>query len=191
MSMLRRQTLREGLSEIWSRSQRRGDEMGRASGLKQLRNRRAASAPPPLDETLTTPSLHPSARLLLATGNAPGPVPKTPSKFPQHQQRRSLARRAALHNLYINAQSFIVTEAQLNAEIEKVFGTDEAPVRWNQSNGVWGLEGRPRTVGDMLNLERKGDGKVVDEGGMGRMRRVVETLTGGRGSKLGEAAQKE
>jgi hypothetical protein len=178
--------LREGISEIWARKERTEEVQGRKSGLKVLRNKKAASAPAPLDETLTTPSLHPSVHLLLATNNAAGPSPTKPSKYPEIQEQKSAARKEALHNLYVNAQHFIVNEAQLNDELEKVFGTDENPVRWGETNGVWGLMEKPRTASEMLGIQRKGAGAEVDVSGAGRMKRIGDVLTGGAGSRLWE-----
>ena len=184
MSFVRRQTLREGISEIWARKEERNEDLGRKSGLKRMRNERAARAAAPLDEVLTTPSMHPSVRLALATGNAPGPKPVRSSQYPAMQAAKSAARKEALHNLYVNAQHFIVNEQQLNEEIDRVFGSDEMPVRWNQTNGIWGLQEKPRTAGEMMAQTRSGKNSDVDTQGNERMRRIAETLTGGKNSDL-------
>ena len=187
---MRRQTLREGISEIWARREERSEREGRKSGLRALGNVRAAKAPAPMDEVLTSQSLHPSVRLALATGNVAGPKPVAPSKWPAVQERKSKERKEALHNLYVNAQHFIVNESQLNEEIEKVFGTDERPVRWNQTNGIWGLDAKPRTASEMLNIEQRARETDVDAQGQQRMKRIAEVLTGGKASEIGVEKEK-
>jgi hypothetical protein len=186
LSSVRRQTLREGITELWTRREKTHDVLSKRSGLKQLRNRKAATAPAPLDEILTNPTIHPTARLLIATGNAPGPTQNKKSKYPALQKARSNERKEALHNLYVNAQHFIVNEQQLNANIDEVFGSDEYPLRWNLTgNSVWALQDKPPTVGDMVSADRSGGGTVVDEGGYERLKKIGEVLTGGRGSDIG------
>lgn len=171
--------------ELKDRQEKTHDFLGKSSGLKQMRNRRAATAPAPLDEILTDPTIHQSARLLISTGNAPGPKDLTESKVPKHEAKKSRARREALHNLYVNAQHFIVNEQQLNEEIDTVFGNDETPLRWNGANSVWALPDKPRTTSEMLSVEQKGNRTVADEGAYKRMKQIAEELTGGKMSEIG------
>lgn len=100
---------------------------------------------------------------------------------------RAEHRRAALHNLYVNAGSFITTASQLNATIDKVF--DDNSQFTNDSTpglNIWNL-GFPETVQQLLAREAGGSGrKAVDsaEGNAGmtreRMRKIAEELTGGK-----------
>ncbi|KIW07116.1 uncharacterized protein PV09_01991 [Verruconis gallopava] len=187
LAFIRRQNMREGLSEIWARREKTRDALAKSSGLKRLRNARAAAAPAALDEVLTNPSIHPSTRLLLATGNVPGPAQqRSSSKFKLLELRKSAARHEALHNLYVNAQHFIVNEKQLNEEIDRVFGSDEVPIRWEgKHNGIWGLKDKPRTAAEMLSIENKGLAAVADVGAQERMKKIAEVLTGGKMSSIG------
>jgi hypothetical protein len=46
-----------------------------------------------------------------------------------------------IHRLYLNAQDFIVDEEELSARIEKVFGTADNPICWNNVPGQMSVRG--------------------------------------------------
>ena len=103
-------------------------------------------------------------------------------------------RRDALHSLYMNAQSFITNETQLDEQIEKEFGTQQNPRVFGfgesgyQGTSYWDAA-TPLTTKDMLmnankehatleNIKDDYDKKarVIQD----RMRRLAEELTGGK-----------
>lgn len=102
----------------------------------------------------------------------------------------------SLHTLYLNARHFIVTPQQLDTAVDEAFGTPANPVTFDVTGGqygqsenaasVWAL-GKPERVQDMLNrANRQGSRSAVEsaggyEGVNGeRIRRIAETLTGGK-----------
>lgn len=101
---------------------------------------------------------------------------------------REEVRRNALHNLYVNAGDFIMTDKQLDGVIEKAFD-DNSQFRSDSSEGVniWNL-GYPETVQELLQKASKSGEKLTAldsaEGNeiitRERMRRIGEELTGGK-----------
>lgn len=180
MSDVRRKSLREGIEELWDR-QMTTSEIRAKRGLATVkRNDELAYMPDPEDQQLTLPTLHNSVRTMITMRNAPGKQPRKDSKTGTHEKKKSLRRQEQLHELYVNAQHFIVTEKQLNDEIEKVFGSDDFPIRFNNGNSVWSLHGTPQTTKDMVAADRAGQNHVVDTGGQKRMKTIAEALTGGK-----------
>jgi hypothetical protein len=106
------------------------------------------------------------------------------------QAKKAAVRKDQLHNFYTHARSFIVTEEDLNAAVDKAFGSDEHPVRWGSSGtSVWALHQKPMGVGDMLNpdkvfqLQWNANTETVVQR---RMKRIAEEFTGGRIVKDGQ-----
>jgi hypothetical protein len=93
-----------------------------------------------------------------------------------------------IHKLYLNAHDFIVDEKELSARIDKVFGTDENPVCWdNQPNhiSVWnmdvpqGTESLGNNFGplpDDVNMRSEAEKKELKR----RIMRIAGELTGGK-----------
>ena len=181
MSDIRRQNLRQGITELHDRKKRDTMTMARRSAAKMAMHMKKSTAPDPIDEVLTSQSLHSSVKEMLRTSNAPGRTQKNSRTFVAHQKAKSQERKAQLHKLYVHAQNFIVSEKQLNNELDRVFGSDDYPIRWNGTgNSVWALEAGPMTTQRMLRLSDKEVNATDDTISQKRMRRLSEELTGGK-----------
>jgi len=151
-----------------ARSRRKNDE-----------HEKLARRPEPLDEQLTNQSVTQGIKnLLLKNGTnqlSQGQIRKRTQQGMQKrmaiEQRKSEERKDAIHTLYMHARSFVTTEAQLDAAIEKAFGTVEEPAR---KKLIWEEEGSPKTTQDMLSQEG------VVQKTQRRIKRIAEELTGGK-----------
>jgi hypothetical protein len=103
------------------------------------------------------------------------------AKLESKKARDELERQDSLQALYVNARTFITTEAQLAAEIEKVFpeGENEA---WRsdhqQGENIWNL-GVPPTVQNIVNDSKKSEAARWDLI-QGRVKKLGEQITGGK-----------
>jgi hypothetical protein len=96
-------------------------------------------------------------------------------------------RRDHLHDLYMQARTFIVTPQQLDKAVDEAFGTADNPVTFNSGTSMW-TYGKPDSLQDMLNRANQtgGRGALESAGNRGssvqseRMRRIAEVLTGGK-----------
>jgi len=105
------------------------------------------NAPEREDERLTRPSV-PSEILKLLEKQPSRSLKSDPERLREARENYEAAasdqeahRREALEILYSNAREFIVNEKQLDAAIEEVFGSDEAPISWGiaSEQSIWGL----------------------------------------------------
>lgn len=139
------------------------------------------------DERLTAPSILssqlPSTRRLLDPNRA-ARIAAARANMAAHEAARKEQRREDLHELYVNAGTFITNEAQLDAVVDRVF-EDKKQFQNDASAGenIWHL-GEPQTVAQRMqqaeaggrNPEAVGRARVVKE----RMTRIAEVLTGGK-----------
>jgi hypothetical protein len=102
----------------------------------------------------------------------------------------------ALHTLYMNARTFIVTPEQLDKAVDEAFGTVENPKRFGSSHhgpgtslSVWG-EGRPERIQDMLNTANGVKSRTymdssskAPEISRDRINTIAEVFTGGKMDK--------
>ncbi|KAI9732693.1 MAG: hypothetical protein M1818_007427 [Claussenomyces sp. TS43310] len=192
MAENRRQNLREGLIELHKRKLRSDRIVANRSAAKRENRERRLHAPVREDERLTNPTITAATRKP-QSGNLPDP--NREARLAASQQRiiaRAKAleeeRRDSLHTLYMHARSFITTESQLNAEIEKTFKErpfESIPNKEDAKN-VWDALGAPQTVQDMLSVVNNTQktalafhaGPAVSTGK--RMIKIAEELTGGK-----------
>jgi len=138
-----------------------------------------AKRPEPLVEQLTNQSVTQGIKnlLLKKTGNhlSQNKIRKRIAKGTQRrmaiEQRKSEERKDAIQTLYMHARSFVTTEAQLDAALEKAFGTVEEPAR---KRSIWEDEGSPKTTQEMLSQEG------VVQKTQRRIKKIAEELTGGK-----------
>lgn len=157
------------------------------SAFIRRRNRALANAPEREDERLTKPSLTPEVRALLEPykpqGRTHQEFAKAQQNYAHHVAEQSARRKEALHNLYLHARSFILTEQQLNDAVEKTFGSDEDPIVWGalHDQTVWGL-GPPATVEKMMRKETDYAAQFSQTETLmqSRLRRIAEVLTSGK-----------
>lgn len=166
--------------------------MAKQSARKRRIRDALVSAPPREDERLTSTTITAAMRQL-QVGQLPDPereqrLEEAAARAQAMEAKASAARMDALHTLYMNARSFITTEAQLNAEIDKLFVERpfEHLTRGGQTDNVWDAYGPPPTVQDMLSsvngtqktavLYHRGPAEVTGQ----RVRKMAEELTGGK-----------
>lgn len=146
------------------------------------------------DERLTGPTILQSqlpARLRRDGKPTPIPDPDREARIKaarentaKHEMERSEERRDQLHTLYMNANTFITNEAQLNAVVERVFNdTQQFRGEENEGENVWNL-GYQTTVAQMLDDVNEGK-KATDAGRRARLvtqryTQIAEVLTGGK-----------
>lgn len=183
----RRRNLREGLLELHARKRTLDAARTARSLSKQREHQRLVAMPMREDERLTAPSIL-SSQLPSAVRNLDpdraARVAAARANVAAHEGARKEQRREDLHDLYVNAATFITNEAQLDAVVDRVF-EDKKQFQNDTSAGenIWHL-GEPQTVAQRLqqaeaggrNPEAVGRARVVKE----RMTRIAEVLTGGK-----------
>lgn len=190
MAASRRENLRTGLVNLSYRKAAR--EVGVAHGSRErIREReKALYAPQREDDRLTATTVIKAVSALQTGASVPDPnrearVAASKARVEANFAARELQRRDALHTLYMHARDFIVTEQQLDDEVERIF-TDTPFGKDDYRSNIWDAQGSPITVGTML-FEVNGTQKEAmkyHRGGAAktsqRMKKISEELTGGR-----------
>ncbi|PKY00303.1 hypothetical protein P168DRAFT_293587 [Aspergillus campestris IBT 28561] len=181
----RRQNLREGLQELYSRKQKTTDQMVRKSAEKQQRRAHIFQQPEREDERLTRQSV---TQDMLPRKETVLPDPTREARLAQsaerHEYKKALKefeRLNSVQDLYMGARKFITTEAQLAAEIDRIFPEGENEAWRNdhqQGQNVWNL-GVPPTVQSLATESRKGEASRW-ELIQGRVKKLGEQVTGGK-----------
>ncbi|KAL2216779.1 hypothetical protein M432DRAFT_641674 [Thermoascus aurantiacus ATCC 26904] len=185
MAETRRRNLREGLLELYERKQRTESFMRRRSRAKQARRERILNQPEREDERLTKPSIiqamMPTKQAVLPDPDREERLARSKARLEAREAKKKAERQDALHTLYVNARNFITTEAQLNAEIERVFPEGDNPA-WRsdhqQGDNIWNL-GVPPTVQSMVNHSKKNEvarWDIIQD----RVKQLAEAITGGK-----------
>jgi hypothetical protein len=192
MAATRRQHLREGLVQLHARKVKADTIVAKRSQAKKELRDVLVNAPMREDVRLTNPTIT-SEMSKLQLGALPDPKRKSrlaaaAKRAAAKEASRGALRQDALHSLYMNARSFITTEAQLDAKIEELFVERpfENRVLGGTVNNVWDAYGPPATIQDMLsginNTEKKaiqfhrGPAEVTGR----RITKIAEELTGGK-----------
>ena len=139
-----------------------------------------------MDERLTNPTITAATKALQTTlpdPNRAQRVADSAARVLAIEKEKAEARRDALHTLYMNARTFITTEAQLDAKVEEIFVKD--PHGKRMSSNIWDIN-VPPTVQSMLssvgdtnkNAILYGSGPAATT--LKRMKRIAEELTGGK-----------
>jgi len=150
---------------------------------------KALNAPQREDERLTNPTII-AAMSQLQVGAVPDPgreerIAEKKARVAAIEAAKAEARKDALHTLYMHARDFIVTEEQLNKEVDEIFVQNpfpNAPLK----TSIWDAHHAPQTVQDMLmevnNTQKKavdyhkGPAHITGQ----RLKRIAEELTGGK-----------
>ncbi|KAH8816346.1 hypothetical protein F5884DRAFT_218779 [Xylogone sp. PMI_703] len=190
MAEWRRTNLREGIIELHDRKVRQDKRLARRSELKRKERDQRFNAPIREDERLTNPTIT-AAMSKLQMGVLPDPdrearLVEKAEKAKAKEAMREEARREALHTLYMHARSFITTEQQLDAEIEKIFVESPFGQVHEGKTNIWDALGAPPTVQDMLSTINNTQRSAVafhagpaDLTGK-RIKKIAEELTGGK-----------
>ncbi|KAI1770795.1 hypothetical protein F4818DRAFT_253580 [Hypoxylon cercidicola] len=193
MAASRRENMREGVRALYSRKQHFDARRLERQTAKLAANRAAATAPEREDERLTRASINAQT---LQTAVLPDPERLTRALASRERTellsaQKSEARRDAIQELYMKARSFIVSEGELEAEVERQF----APGYWKgmglsaagyDIQNIWDLDGRPLTVADMLTDVTRTSNALLKNvetekiRTLKRQKEVAEELTGGK-----------
>ncbi|KAE8149273.1 hypothetical protein BDV25DRAFT_156690 [Aspergillus avenaceus] len=185
MAEMRRQNLREGLQELHTRKQRSDNSMMKRSDQKQKRRERIFRQQERNDERLTRSSvvreMLPKRTPVLPDPDRESRLAASQARLEAVQARKAMEQQDSLQSLYMNARNFITTEAQLAAEIDRVFPDGENPAwRSDHQHGenVWNL-GVPPTVQSIVNESKRSEASRWDLI-QGRVKKLGEQLTGGK-----------
>lgn len=185
MADLRRQNLREGLQDLYARKRMAEGTMFSRSRESRTRRDRIFQQPEREDERLTRSStiqaMLPTKQSVLPDPNREERIALSQARLEAKQAEKKAVRKADLQSLYMNARTFITTEEQLAAEIERVFPEGEN-VAWlndhQPGENIWNL-GSPSTVNSLVNQANKNEGAhwdVVQD----RIKQLGEQITGGK-----------
>ena len=185
MAELRRQNLRQGLLNLYNRKRVAEETMLNRSMENQARRERVLQQPEPEDERLTRPSIVQAMKAqkqsILPDPNREERLALSKARMEARQSQKEAQRQEDLQTLYMNARTFIVTEEQLAAEIDRVFpdGENEA---WRNDHqpgeNIWNL-GNPPTVQSLVNEGRKSETARWDVF-QDRVKKLGEQITGGK-----------
>ncbi|KAI1105740.1 hypothetical protein F4804DRAFT_303402 [Jackrogersella minutella] len=193
MAASRRENMRVGVRALYARKQLTDKRRLETQRANLAAHHAAATAPEREDERLTRVSINEGT---LRTFVEPDPrrferALESKARTEGLMARRSEARRDAIQELYMKARTFIVDEADLEAEVNRIF----APEYWRnmglsasgfEVHNIWDLEGKPKTVADMLNDVVRNSSTVLKNTESERTRTlkrqkvVAEELTGGK-----------
>lgn len=186
MAEMRRQNLREGLRKLYSRKQQTEQTMSERSTAKQARRERVFQQPEPEDERFTRASIV-QTMLPQKLGTLPDPnrearLALSKARMEAKQAEKEVQRQEDIQSLYMNARTFIVTEEQLAAEIDRVFPAEGENEAWRndhqQGENIWNL-GTPPTVQSIVNETRRSETARWDTI-QRRVKQLGEQITGGK-----------
>ncbi|KAI1207008.1 uncharacterized protein F4807DRAFT_436662 [Annulohypoxylon truncatum] len=201
MAASRRENMRVGIRALYKRKQLRDTRRAAAQAAKLAAHQEAAAAPEREDDRLTRATIN-AATLQTAVIRDPerferalASRERTTALLAQKSERR----RDAIQELYMKARSFIVDEADLEAEVNKIFAPDYWKSMGLSASGfevrnIWDLHGKPPTVTDILNEVSRTSSTAVKSfeaektRTLKRQKEVAEELTGG---KLDEESDKD
>lgn len=185
MAGLRRKNLREGLQTLYTRKKVAEETMFNRSLENQRRRESVLQQPEPEDERLTRPSvvstMQTQPHTILADPNREERLVLSRARMEAKKAEKDAVRRDHLQSLYMNARTFITTEEQLSAEIDRVFPEGENEAWRNdhqQGENIWNL-GMPPTVQSIVNETRKSETARWDVT-QDRVKKLGEQITGGK-----------
>ncbi|CAG8909446.1 unnamed protein product [Penicillium egyptiacum] len=185
MADLRRQNLRDGLRDLYSRKRSADSKIVSRSLENQNRRDRILQQPEREDERLTRPStiaaMMPHKQPVLPDPNREERLALSRARLEAKQAQKEIERKEHLQSLYVNARTFITTEKQLTAEIDRVFPEGENPAWRNDhqpGENIWNL-GNPPTVFNLANKTRFNEAARWDVS-QERVKKLGEAITGGK-----------
>ncbi|KAK4177736.1 hypothetical protein QBC36DRAFT_326340 [Triangularia setosa] len=185
---IRRKNLEEGIRGLRSRKKLHQDKILARSQYKAEFNNARANAPERADEALTRSTVKQSTAKQVQVKPDPyrfNNAVMARKKTERLAAQKSEARRDALAQLYVAAQTFIVTEKQLEERVEELFKEDTFNKMGNASSNMWELSGAPISVGArQAQISGMGAGlsdptKAATQAAV-RRKLVAEELSGGK-----------
>ncbi|KAM5472043.1 hypothetical protein MferCBS49748_001491 [Microsporum ferrugineum] len=184
MADVRRKHLREGLLELHERKKNAHRRMVARSNAKENRRTQILNQLEREDKRLTAATtvstMKPVKCKVLPNPGAAERLAQSTAKVKETQAAKREDMVNSIHELYLNAQTFIVNEKQLNAEIDRVFPIDNNPDWANGSRtgeNIWNL-GPPPTMAVLGNQTK--DELTKWETVQRRTKKLAEELTGGK-----------
>jgi hypothetical protein len=185
MSDSRRQSLRDGLAELMESYTTNRAITKEKKQKGDRRTRAARTAPEAKYERLTRPNYPVSIQKALERKPSEPAVPRRPENVEAHVARMKNLRMGHIHNLYLHAKDFILDEKDLEQELEKQFGRDNAPATWGGAVNVWAV-GKPQGTRELMtnvqestSLPTLSAADTTDKR-KERMMRISAELLGGR-----------
>ncbi|KAK0748307.1 hypothetical protein B0T21DRAFT_277878 [Apiosordaria backusii] len=185
---IRRKNLEEGIRGLYSRKKLHQAKILARSQYKVEFNTARANAPERLDERLTRSTVKESTAKQVQV--LPDPRRFTKAIRAKHKVERlaaqkSEARTDALAQLYVAAQTFIVTEEQLEERVEKLFKEDAFVSNGSKETNMWDAQGAPISIGQrQAQIAGLGSGLSTSSRGAAqaavRQKLVAEELSGGK-----------
>jgi hypothetical protein len=197
MALTRKKHLREGLLELHKREEAMTQLVAIRSEQKRKERERLISQAERVDERLTNSSvpqaMMPGKALKINEADVEARYKKKMSNLEKQWREKAEERREALHTLYMNARSFITTDEQLDAAIEKAFPKGNNPefaTDTKLGDNIWNV-GSPATIADLLDAGASRVRKDFSKAGLTetdhkfaidqeRMKRIAEELSGGK-----------
>lgn len=151
----------------------------------QNRRERILQQPEADDERLTRSSvveaMQPQKHAVLPDPNREERLALSTARTEAKKAEKIAQRQEDLHSLYMTARTFIMTEEQLAAEIDRVFPEGENKAWRNDhqhGENVWNL-GLPPTVQSIVSGSRKNETARWDTM-QERLKKIGEQVTGGK-----------
>ncbi|CAG8981263.1 hypothetical protein HYALB_00003861 [Hymenoscyphus albidus] len=192
LASVRRKNLREGLHALHARKLKSDRQVAHRSLLKTEERQARLYAPQREDERLTSPTVRQALTKIQRTGRLPDPqraqrVGASQARVARKEAALEEQRRNALHTLYMHARTFISTEKDLNAEIDRIFVPQPFQrVHNSHETNIWDALGQPPTVQTMLSELNRTQQKLIEHHAGparitgGRLKKIAEELTGGK-----------
>ncbi|KAJ5095962.1 hypothetical protein NUU61_005318 [Penicillium alfredii] len=185
MSVLRRDNLRQGLEELHKRKESTESSMMKKSIQSQHQRNIILNQPEREDERLTRPSIaqkmQPRKQSVLQDHGRKKRIAFSKERIASRKALKQAEKEDHLHSLYMNARTFIMTEEQLAAEIDRVFPKGENDA-WRSDmqagDNIWNL-GLPPSLFNLVTNPRKSETERWDVS-QGRVQKLGEQLTGGK-----------
>ncbi|KAK2880134.1 hypothetical protein FQN49_000548 [Arthroderma sp. PD_2] len=184
MADARRKNLREGLLELHERKKNSQRRMVARSSAKHNLRTQVLNQPQRDDERLTATTsvsnMKPFKCKVLPDPGAEERLARSMAKVQEIQAAKREDLVNSIHELYLNAQKFIINEEQLNAEIDRVFPAENNPDWANgrrAGDNIWNL-GPPPTMATLGNQTK--DDLTKWEAVQRRTKKLAEELTGGK-----------
>ncbi|KAK2774284.1 hypothetical protein FQN53_003682 [Emmonsiellopsis sp. PD_33] len=183
MATIRRQNLREGLQQLYSRKKSTEHAKAKRSNAKISQRETILTQGKREDERLMEQStislMKPTKTPILPNPNAEERLETSRARYAAKQQEKLDEKFDHLHSLYMNARTFIINEEQLKAEIDRVFPDGENPEWANDveaGTNIWN-RGVPSTIESLVRAGKDDDRSWSVE--QKRVKKIAETLTGG------------
>ncbi|KAF6830969.1 hypothetical protein CPLU01_07022 [Colletotrichum plurivorum] len=193
MAESRRENLEAALQGLYQRKQQRVEATTAASARRLRDHQRAANAPERQDDVLTRSSI-------ISTLAKTQTVQADPLRYERAAeskartaaiaQQKSEARQDALMEMYINASEFIVSEEELESEVDRLFAEDywkrQGKSMAHDSDNAWDVWGQPPTLQNMMDeMLRKRESAInfqqsEQDRTVKRQKVIAEELTGGK-----------